>query len=76
MCSSDLKLGSRESNQEAIGECRRAVELDPNFAPGWDLLGDTLRVRYVAFGAGGYKEDRDEAHAAIQKAIDLDPKRP
>jgi TolB-like protein/Tfp pilus assembly protein PilF len=73
-CLAASQIESRESIQEAVSLCASAVELDPNFAPGWDLLGNMYRTRYVAFGDGNYQKSRDEAYAAIQRAITLSPK--
>jgi TolB-like protein/Flp pilus assembly protein TadD len=73
-CLAAAQLESRDSTYEAAGLCRRSVELDPNFAPGWDLLGSITRAQYVAFGEGSYPKNRDEAYGYMQKAIALDPK--
>jgi serine/threonine-protein kinase len=55
--------------------CQRAVDLDPNFAPAWALLGDLLREQFVAFGGNEtYEVARAKAYAAFQRALALDPK--
>jgi Flp pilus assembly protein TadD len=49
---------------EAIAECRKAIEFDAKCAPAHSLLGCAL----------SFKNQWDEAIAELRKAIDLDPK--
>jgi TolB-like protein/Tfp pilus assembly protein PilF len=75
-CTQSARLESREATEAAIAYCRRAVDLDPNFAPAWATLGDLIRQRFVAFGGNEpYEQARAESYAAFQHALALDPKR-
>ncbi len=49
---------------EAVVEYKKAIDLDPKFAPAHDNLGNALKAR----------NHLDEAIAEYKKAIDLDPK--
>jgi tetratricopeptide (TPR) repeat protein len=43
---------------------RRAVELEPDYAPGWNTLGNLLQSHLARY---------EEAEAAYRKAVELDP---
>ena len=74
-CAESQRLESRDSTEAGIALCQRAVDLDPNFAPAWALLGDLLREQFVAFGGNEtYEVARAKAYAAFQRALALDPK--
>lgn len=62
-----------EGIDQAIGLYRRAVEIAPDFADGWALLGLTyaLRSHYGFRGEG--KPLRARAVAAARRALELDP---
>ena len=49
---------------EAVGECKKAIELDPKYALGYRMLGYALWA----------KTQWDEAIGEFEKAIELDPK--
>ena len=57
--------------QEAEGLFRRAIQIDPRFAPAWVGLGATLYDRYWASWDGGLKE-LASAEEAFRQALDLD----
>ena len=60
-----------EPNKEAIRLLNRAVQLDPTYAPAWALLGHRAYYEYQYSGAG--KAFEDQAEAAYEKAISVDP---
>jgi len=69
-----LNQFSFESATKASGLLRRAVELDPNFAPAWVALSRAGSIQ------GGYADTRDEfeagyrqAREAANRALELDP---
>lgn len=55
----------RNANDEAIAACRKAMEVDPNYAAAYAMLGDLLRYR---------KGKEAEAIDTLRTAIKLDPK--
>lgn len=57
----------RGAKDEAVAACRKALELDPNFAEAYMTIGDTLRDD---------EKRRDEADAAYRAAVKADPKAP
>lgn len=59
-----LALGDQGKFEEAIAILRKAVAIDPLFAPGHSNLGEVLKAQ------GSY----EEAIVAYRKAIELDPK--
>jgi adenylate cyclase len=48
--------------------CKRAIEIDPNYARAWGLLAIVQSILYFTFG----KED-DDGLAAAERALSLDP---
>ena len=54
----------RNAHQDALAACRKAVEVDPNYAEAYAMLGDLLRFD---------KENRVEAISALRTAIKLKP---
>jgi len=60
-----------EPNREALRLLERAVQLDPNYAPAWALLGHRKYYTYEYSNAG--KGAADAAEAAYEKSIALDP---
>jgi adenylate cyclase len=68
---------SPENNLEAQRLCKRALDLDPNYAIAWAMLGWTY-FHLADVGTGfGSKRDRDamldSAVECAQKALELDP---
>jgi tetratricopeptide (TPR) repeat protein len=59
--------------QKAIEFAQRSADLDPNFAPAWAALADSLVYENVAFGTP-HDEARARAFSAAQTALRLDPK--
>jgi TolB-like protein/tetratricopeptide (TPR) repeat protein len=62
--------------ERAIGELKQAVKLDPSFAPAWALLANLLSIESSLFGTIQLASAREEASAAAQKALALDPDLP
>jgi tetratricopeptide (TPR) repeat protein len=57
----------RNAHEEALVACRKATEVDPNYADAYVMIGDLL-----AFD----KKRRDEAVAALQAAMKINPALP
>jgi TolB-like protein/DNA-binding winged helix-turn-helix (wHTH) protein/Tfp pilus assembly protein PilF len=66
---------TRESALEAEALARQAIEVDPHYAPAWEVLASALMQFYIQpYGLGqGEKTVLSEARAAAQRAVDLDP---
>jgi adenylate cyclase len=63
-------FGDQRREEKVIRICNRAVELDPNYAPAWALMGlaqSNLRHSFVG------QEDSDDGSAAAERALALDP---
>jgi eukaryotic-like serine/threonine-protein kinase len=58
-------------NKEALAMLRRAVALDPVYAPAWNALG--VREYYDATYADGGSAALERARAAHERALSLDP---
>lgn len=68
-----LFMGSSpEALQVGVRHARRALELDPTFAPAWSALADCLIFRAIR-GIASSAEVVAEATAAATKALELDP---
>jgi TolB-like protein/tRNA A-37 threonylcarbamoyl transferase component Bud32 len=60
-----------EPNRDAIRMLERSVQLDPDFAPGWHVLG--LRYYYDSvYGSGGEVPYR-KARSSYERSLELDP---
>jgi serine/threonine-protein kinase len=64
--------GHREGVELGVHHARRALELDPAYAPAWAALADALMIGAVR-GAFPPAEALPEATAAAHCAVDLDP---
>ena len=60
--------GNTEQLQLVIRICRRALELDPNYARSWGLLALMQCILHFTFTAGD-----DDGMAAANRALSLDP---
>src|SRR4029077_8620432 len=63
---------SKEDFEKARSYYQQAIDKDPNFALAWAALGDS----YSAMAFEGYarpKEAMAKSHAAVTKALELDP---
>jgi TolB-like protein/Flp pilus assembly protein TadD len=70
-------LGSSPADLDrVIGYLKQALKVDPAFAPAWALLANTLGAEYALYGTLHFAATRDEAHAAAQRALKLDPDLP
>lgn len=69
-----LEMGDKGPNQQGIELLRRAVQLDPNYAPAWGML--SLRYYSAARFGGGGQEMMAFADAAAEKELALDPDSP
>jgi TolB-like protein/tetratricopeptide (TPR) repeat protein len=75
-CQEAGRRESRDSIAQAIAYCQQAVDLDPNFAPGWAILGELIQVQFVGFSVTTYEVARPKVFAAVQRALALDPALP
>jgi adenylate cyclase len=64
--------GTYADVQKAILYAERAVKLDPDFAPAWAAIADSLVYEYGSYG-GSHQEVRARAFAAAETALRLDP---
>lgn len=66
------RLSNRESWEQAVHYYRRAIELDPSYAPAWAALASARALQ-----AGGEyippREGYEEARAEVERALSLDP---
>src|SRR6185369_6591595 len=53
-----------------------ALQLDPAFAPAWAALAANLAVASSLFGTVTLQQAHSEGHAAVKRALDLDPQLP
>ncbi|MDQ6891695.1 MAG: protein kinase [Acidobacteriota bacterium] len=60
-----------EPNRDAIRMLERSVKLDPDFAPGWHLLG--LRYYYDSEYGGGGEILYRKARSSYERSLELDP---
>ena len=60
-------------NEEAIKMLQWAVQIDPNYAPAWEELGE--RYYYDSLYGGGGEEMFQKSNEASEKAVKLDPNR-
>jgi TolB-like protein len=73
----DLYLHSRavshdpNPNREAIKSLEKVVELDPNYAPAWEELGQ--RYYYDATYSNGGEQTFQNSNAALERSLALDP---
>ncbi len=59
------------NNLEAAGALQQAVAIDPSFAVAWALLARTHA--FLAFGGDAREDHRAAAHAALDRALALNP---
>ena len=62
-----------QTNKDAIGMLEKAVALDPNYAPAWEVLG--RRYYFDAIYSGGGSAGYQRSNAAYQHALALEPGR-
>ena len=61
------------ANKDAIASLERAVKLDPNYAPAWEVLG--RRYYFDAIYSGGGAEGYKRSNAALELALAVEPRR-
>ena len=60
-------------NATALAYLRRAVQMDPNFAPAWASIADILVDDFKYFAGGPYQDVRAEVYLAADKALAINP---
>jgi adenylate cyclase len=60
-------------NATALAYLRRALQLDPAFAPAWASIADILVDDFKFFATRPYKEVRAEVNQAADKALAINP---
>ena len=70
--SAALQQQTQAGDDEALGLFRRAIEIDPRFAPAWVGTGAVHSDRYYLGWDGGLR-DLVDAEAAYRKALEFDP---
>ena len=63
-------FGDRRREERVIRLCQRAIEIDPNYAQAWALLGVAQANLFYAYSGN---EGLDDGLAAAEKAMALDP---
>ncbi len=61
-----------ESYKKAADYSQRAVDIDPNYAPAWNLLGATLSNQALS-NQYPYDETHRKALVAVERALEIDP---
>jgi TolB-like protein/Tfp pilus assembly protein PilF len=65
---------TRESLALALESFRRAIELDPDFAPAWAGIGSTYNfLSERAYGTMPHEQAIERARGALDRALELDP---
>jgi TolB-like protein/tetratricopeptide (TPR) repeat protein len=72
-CAEASDAATRELIARAIQVCKQAVDLDPNYAPGWLAYAGNLQAQFAGYGTLPYQEARPPIYAAIQHALSIDP---
>jgi TolB-like protein/class 3 adenylate cyclase/cytochrome c-type biogenesis protein CcmH/NrfG len=67
---------SKDANAEAQNLLRRAIELDPNFAPAYAFLGATHVIDYANGWSALPAQSLEEAEKAARHAVHLDEHQP
>ncbi len=67
------KLGKPEDAEQAIAMYRRATQLDPTYAIGWERLASAYMFARLVFGPDYWEQTRDIAEDAIARALELAP---
>ncbi len=63
---------SRDGYDKAVDYSQRALAIDPDYAPAWNLLGATYSNQALT-GQLPYREANEQALAAVEKALEIDP---
>jgi len=66
-----LSMASRKTTLQARGFAQQAITIDPDYAPGYAMLGDTYSIAYVLQWEG--PDALEHAYSAALKAVELDP---
>ena len=68
--------GAREANREAATLLRRAIELDPHFAPALAFLASAQVIDYVSGWCAAPAQTLEEAQKTARQAVQLDERSP
>lgn len=63
---------TNDGYEKAVNYVQRALEIDPDYAPAWNLLGATYSNQAIS-GQLPFQEAHQLALAAAEKALELDP---
>lgn len=66
-----LSLASREKTMQARWFAEQAIAIDPDYAPAYNMLGNTFSLAYILQWEG--RDALERAHGAALKAVELDP---
>jgi TolB-like protein len=67
-----FRQSSPDSLDKAVRQLRGALEIDPEYAPAWNLLG-SIYASQALTGELPFDEGHEMAMVATQRALDLDP---
>jgi adenylate cyclase len=67
---------TRETNRDAQALFKRAIELDPSFAPAYALLAATHGFDYTSGWSASPAQSMEESRRAAQRAVELDQRNP
>ncbi len=67
------KMGKPEDAEQAIAMYRRATQLDPSYAIGWERLASAYMFARLVFGPDYWEQTRGIAADAIERALELAP---
>jgi len=68
-----LNQFTAETVKQAETPLKRALEIDPGFAPAWYLLGNVYRFQADPFGIRPIDESNEMARDAMQRALTIEP---
>jgi len=63
---------TRDGYEQAVTYAQQALDIDPDYAPAWNLLGATYSNQALT-GQLPYREANERALAAVERALAIDP---
>jgi len=69
----NFRTGSLEDLRRGEKYCRQSLEIDPDYAPTWEALGN-MYTNLAIHGGIDYEEGSAEAKRCKQRALELDPR--